>query len=111
LLLQRDIERAFIGGAWASVIILAQAVIEATMRDLITGDYGITAAELFEGNPRLVRIRNLRNDLLHAAPPGSPSRVWSVANADIAANHEALEVEAKHAFEYMLYVIYSQREA
>ena len=34
LLLQVDLERAFVVGAWASVIVLAQAVIEATLRQL-----------------------------------------------------------------------------
>jgi hypothetical protein len=111
LLLQRDIERAFVGGAWAAVVILAQAVIEATMRDLITGDYDARAASLFEGSPRLDRIRLLRNDLLHPQPPGAPSRVWGIDGGDIVANHDALETEAKHAVEYMLYVVFSQREA
>jgi hypothetical protein len=107
LLLQIDVERAFVAGAWASVIVIAQAVIEATIRDLQTHDYETKARKLFQGKKRLERIRSLRNELLHPQAPGSPSLVWSAPNGDFAACHAALERDAKHAVELMYFAIYA----
>ena len=39
LLLSYDVEIAFCAGAWLSVIVLAYAVIDATIRDTESGDY------------------------------------------------------------------------
>jgi hypothetical protein len=111
LLLQRDLEAAFKGGAWASVIVLAQAVIEATLRDLETCDYAMKPKTLFKGNRRLERIRALRNELVHPQAPGTPSLVWRVGGGDFVANHARLEADAKRAVEYMLYLVYQQRDA
>jgi len=109
LMLQLDLERAFIGGAWASVIVLAQSVIEATLRQLHVHDYEIKAKALFKGIRRLERIRALRNELLHPGPPGTPSLIWRVPNGDFVACQALLEADAKRAVEYMLYVVYSWR--
>jgi hypothetical protein len=106
-----DVERAFVAGAWAAVIVLAQAVVEATLRDLVTQDYGEKSASLFKGHKRLGRIRELRNELVHPKPAGAPSLVWRVAGGGFAENHAALEDDAKEAMEFMLYVIYSQKIA
>lgn len=111
LLLQMDVERAFVGGAWAAVIVLVQGVVEATMRDFVTQDYGEDAASLFNGHKRLERMRKLRNELVHPKPAGAPSLVWRVAGGGCAENHAALEEDAKDAMEFMLYVIYSQKLA
>lgn len=111
LLLQADLQFAFTAGAWAAVIVLAQAVIEATLRDLVTQDYEVKAGTVFKGTKRLERIRNLRNELLHPQAPGTPSLVWRIGGADIASNHSALESDARRAVEYMFYVVYSQRDA
>jgi hypothetical protein len=107
LLLQVDLERAFVSGAWASVIVLAQAVIEATFRQLQLHDYAIKAKALFKGVKRLERIRALRNELLHPVPPGTPSLIWRLPNGDFAGCQALLERDAKRAVEYMLYVVYS----
>lgn len=108
LLLQVDLERAFVCGAWASVIVLAQAVIEATIRQLQLDDYEIKAKALFKGVKRLERIRALRNELLHAAAPGAPSLIWRLPDGDFAGCQALLEADAKRAVEYMLYVVYSE---
>jgi hypothetical protein len=110
LLLQVDVERAFIAGAWASVIVTAQAVIEATLRDIVELNYGSNAKSLFKGNRRLERIRMLRNEILHPQQPGSPSLIWRIGGGNPIANHARLEPDAKRAIEYMLYLIYKQNE-
>ena len=111
LLLQVDLQRAFIAGAWSAVIVLAQAIIEATIRDFVTQDYESKAGAVFKGHRRLERIRVLRNELLHPQAAGTPSLVWRVAGGDISANHAALEVDARRAVEYMFYVVYAQHDA
>ena len=111
LLLQVDLQRAFVAGAWSAVIVLAQAIIEATLRDLVTQDYESKAGSVFKGHKRLERIRMLRNELLHPQAAGTESLVWRVAGGDIRANHAALEVDARRAVEYMFYVVYAQHDA
>jgi hypothetical protein len=111
LLLQLDIRRAFVAGAWASAIVMAQAVIEATIRDLGTKDYEMKAKQLFKGNPELERIRSLRNELLHPQMPGTPSLIWVLPNGDYSACHAALEGDAKQAIQLMFRAIYKFREA
>ena len=106
LLLQIDARRAFLAGAWASVIVIAQAVVEASMRDLQTNDYVTRSKDLFFGQEDLERIRTLRNELLHPSPPGVPSHVWMVPNGDFAACHAALEPDAKKAYELMLDAVF-----
>ena len=111
LLLQVDLQRAFVAGAWSSVIVLAQAVIESTLRDLVTQDYESKAGLVFKGHKRLERIRMLRNELLHPQAAGTASLVWRIAGGDAFANHAALEIDARRAVEYMFYVVYAQRDA
>ena len=111
LLLQLDLEAAFRAGAWASVIVMAQAVIEATIRDLVTKDYTTKPKTLFKGTKRLERIRNLRNELVHPQAPGTPSLMWRIGGGEIGVNHALLEADAKRAVEYMLYLVYQQRDA
>ena len=108
LMLQVDLDRAFVGGAWASVIVLSQAIIEATMRQIQLHDYETKAKTLFKGVGRLERIRDLRNELIHPGAPGSPSIVWQVPNGDVLACQAQLELDARRAVEYMLYVVYSE---
>jgi len=108
LLLELDVERAFVAGAWASTVVIAQAVIEATIRDLETQDYSTKAKQLFEGHGDLDRIRTLRNELLHPQLPGSPSIVWVVPGGDYSACHAALEDAAKLAVQLMFRAIYAE---
>ena len=85
---------------------MAQIVIEATIRDLAAGNHEATAHSLFVNDPRLQRIRILRNELVHPHAPGSPSIVWRVAGGDIASNHALLEADAKDAVDYLYYLVY-----
>jgi len=110
LLLQFDIQRAFEAGAWASVIVLAQGAIEATIRDVATDDYETNARSLFCGDDELQRIREVRNELVHAPRPGTPSLVWSVSSGDFAACHASLEPYAKLAVRRMFRAIYSNAD-
>lgn len=111
LLLQVDVRRSFLAGAWASVIVMAQAVIEASLRDLQTQDYDSKAKALFFGQEDLERMRNLRNELVHPQAPGTASLVWAVPNGDYVACHANLEADAKRAYELMLEAIYANSEA
>lgn len=110
LLLRVDARRAFLAGAWASVIVMAQAVIEATLRDLHLQDYSSKAKEIFFGHEDLERIRQLRNELLHPQQPGTPSHIWVLPNGDYVGCHAALEPDAKKAYEIMLEAVYGWRE-
>jgi hypothetical protein len=105
LLLVLDVERAFVGGAWLSTIVLAQAAIEATIRDIETQDYESKAKALFDGLPNLERIRELRNEIVHPLKAGSKSLVWATTH-DVAGCHDALEADAKRAVELMFNVVY-----
>jgi hypothetical protein len=90
---------------------MAQAVIEATIRDLQTQDYVSKAKDLFLGQEDLERMRSLRNELVHVSAPGTKSLVWTVPNGDYAACHAALEKDAKKAYELMLEAIYANSDA
>jgi hypothetical protein len=105
LLLLLDVQRAFVGGAWLSVIVLAQAAIEATIREIETQDFESKAKALFDGLPELERIRELRNEIVHPLKPGSRSLVWATTH-DIAGCHDALEIDAKRAVELLFKVVY-----
>ncbi|HEY4083435.1 MAG TPA: hypothetical protein VGM81_22320 [Burkholderiaceae bacterium] len=109
-LLLVDVRQAFLAGAWASVIVLGQAAIEATLRDLQFLDHKSSACELFFGQEDLERIRHLRNELVHPQQPGSPSKVWSVSGTDIAAAHSSLEDAARLAYPLALEAMYAHAE-
>jgi len=109
LLLQYDARRAFVAAAWASVIVICQAAIEATLRDLQLHDYVSKAKAIFFDQEDLERMRLFRNELLHPLPPGSASLVWSVPNGDYKACHAALEDHAKQAYTLMLEATFANR--
>ncbi len=111
LLLQLDARRAFIAGAWASVIVICHAAVEATLRDLQLHDYETSSKGIFFEQEDLEQMRSYRNELLHPQAPGKPSRVWCLPNVDIAGCHAALEAQAKNAYELMLEAMYANREA
>jgi hypothetical protein len=96
LLLLCDIEKAFCAGAWISVIVLAYAVVDATLRDIATGDYKSKAADLYGSDADLEWLRNIRNQAVHVSPPGTPSVLWKLPS-NLAACQEALEPEARRA--------------
>jgi hypothetical protein len=110
LLLQVDVRLAFLAGAWASVIVMAQAVIEATLRDLHFQDYESKAKQLFFGQADLERLRALRNQLLHPSEPGTPSSIWVLPDGDYKGCHAELQTHARWAYELMLEAVYSGRE-
>lgn len=97
LLLLHDIEKSFCAGAWVSVIVLSYAVVDATLRDVATGDYRASARDLYGRNPDLEWLRNLRNQIVHVSPPGSASDLWKLPANDLVACHEALELDARWA--------------
>jgi hypothetical protein len=97
LLLLCDLEKAFCAGAWISVIVLAYAVADATLREIATGDYKSKAADLYGSNADLEWLRKIRNQAVHVSVPGSPSVLWKVPPNNLAACQEALEPEAKRA--------------
>ena len=111
MLLLNDIDRAFCAGAWASVIVLSQAAIEATIRQVSYQDYETNIAKLIGRNKKVQELRNMRNDLLHVGPPGTKSRVWGVPGGGIAETHANLEETAKLGIRCLFQVIYAQREA
>lgn len=96
-LLLHDIEKSFCAGAWLSVIVLAYAVVDATLRDVATGDYKSKATDLYGSNPDLDWLRTLRNEIVHVSPPRSPSSLWKLPATDLSACHDALEPEAQRA--------------
>ena len=108
LLLQHDIEKAFCAGAWLAVIVLAQAAIEATIRQIETSEYKKNAKEIFGAEDELQRIRSLRNEILHPMEPGTPSVLWSVPNGDAVACHAAQEELARVAVKLVFRIMYAK---
>lgn len=111
LLLLIDIERAFCAGAWLAVLVLSQASVEATLRQTLTDDYESNAATLFGNVADLHWLRELRNEILHAAEPGTPSKLWKLASDELPACHAELETEAKRAVTLAYRAMYVGAEA
>ena len=97
--LSMDVYSAFCAGAWISVIILAHAVSDASLRG---DDSKSTSAAVFGGDPDLTWLRKLRNSLVHAKNE-SPK----ITVDDIWLNQEELESNAKRAVKIMFRAIYS----
>ena len=108
LLLEIDLRLAYCAGAWLSVIVLACAAVEAQARQVTANDYSSAARDLFADSPDLQWLRTLRNELVHAGEPGTPSQLWKVGGVDIGANQRALETEATRAVEVMFRAIYGK---
>jgi hypothetical protein len=109
LLLEVDLRRAYVAGAWISVIILSCAAVEAHVRQVKANDYASPANQLFANDDDLQWLREMRNEIAHAGEPGSRSKLWKVAGADFRANQEALEPEATRAVEIMFRAIYGKK--
>jgi len=97
LLLLTDIEKSFCVGAWLSVIVLAYAVVDSTLRDLSSGSYKAKAQGLYSSDPELEWLRELRNQIVHVSPPGTASILWKLPPIDLSACHGALEADARRA--------------
>jgi hypothetical protein len=107
LLLLIDIELAFCAGAWLSVVVLSHASVEATLRQISLEDYSSRAVALFGKDPELHWLRVLRNEVLHAAEPGSPSQLWKLPPENLVHCHSALEPEAKRAISLAYKAVYA----
>lgn len=111
LVLELDLRLAYCAGAWMSVIVLACAAVEAQARQVKAKNYLSPARDLFASNPELQWLRALRNEVVHAAEPGTKSQLWKVGGGDIGANQQALEEEATRAVEVMFQAIYGRKSA
>jgi hypothetical protein len=106
-LLTYDIEIAFCAGAWISVIVLAHAAIDATIRDTEVGDYTSNSKHIFGGDNDLEWLRLLRNRLVHASDPDRKPYVSVEALDDVAAFQESLENDARRAITLLFRAIYA----
>lgn len=104
-LLTYDVEKAFCAGAWISVIVMAHAAIDATIRDTESGDYGSNSKDTFGGDPDLEWLRKKRNRLVHVTdgPHGIPQE--DLDDFDIF--HNSLEADAKRAVQLLFRTIYT----
>lgn len=108
LLLEIDIRKAFVAGAWISTISLAFAAVEAQFRQVLKGDYDSRAQMLFGKDADLDWLRNLRNSIIHAGRPGLPSPVWVGYAGDLLATHADLEASARRAITIMFRANYGR---
>ena len=97
--LSMDVYSAFCAGAWISVIILAHAVADASLRG---EDRKSMSSAVFGDDPDLTWLRKLRNSLVHAQNE-SPK----ITVDDIWLNQKELELNAKRAVKIMFLAIYS----
>jgi hypothetical protein len=99
-----EVQSVFCVGAWAAVIILSMAVIDAQLRESeVPGFSGSTARLLAaaEANPDIHQLRRRRNSLIHVAPDNPALTVddqWS--------NRRQLEDEARQAVHLMFEAFY-----
>jgi hypothetical protein len=109
LLIEIDLRLAFCAGAWISSIVLACAAVEAKFRQIDIDDFKTKSETLFGENPDLQWLREMRNELMHSKPPGSPSLVWMVDGHDLGETQAALENYAKRAVEIMFRTLYGKK--
>ncbi len=102
-----DVEIAFCAGAWISVIVLAHAAIDATIRDTELGDYKSNSKSIFGADDDLQWLRVLRNRLVHVADPDKETVFSDKELGDVATFQESLEKDAKHAITLLYRVIYA----
>jgi len=102
ILLSYDVEIAFCAGAWLSVIVLAHAAIDATLRDLCAFDYETNSKAIFGDDEDLQWLRKLRNHLVHVKPPDHAAALPKEAEDDA-----SLETDAQRAAALLYRVIYS----
>ena len=102
-----DILHAFCAGAWISVIVLAHAAIDATIRDTETGDYDSSAKTAFGGDPDLKWLRVFRNKLVHVPEDPSKGPLPHLDMSDIDVYHDALEPHARRAIDLLFRTIYA----
>jgi len=97
-----DLEIAFCAGAWVSVIILAHAVIDATIRDIESGDYRSSSKTIFDGDLDLEWLRKRRNSLVHVREDYDPSDFDAIDGY-----HMSLENDARRAMVLVFRTFYA----
>ena len=103
--LSRDMDIAFCAGAWAAVIIIAHAVIDAWLRDTEIGDYKSSSHQLFGDDENLQWLRKRRNQLVHVRE--DQTTIDEAELHRIEENYESLEPEARRAVRMVFRVIYA----
>jgi hypothetical protein len=109
VLLSYDVEIAFCAGAWLSVIVLSHAAIDATIRDMESGDYESNSKKVFSEDEDIQWLRRLRNQLVHVSAPGNSRALPAEAEDDVAAYQESLEPSARRAVVLMFRNIYAHK--
>ena len=102
-----DIQNAFCAGAWVSVIVLAHAAIDATIRDTEIGDYSANSKKLFAGDPDLEWLRLLRNKCVHVREDSADGPLPDRDMGDLDVYHDALEGSARRAVQLLFRTIYA----
>ncbi len=103
--LSRDMDLAFCAGAWAAVIIVAYAVIDATLRDTETGDYKSSSQQLFGDDDELQWLRKKRNLLVHVRE--DQTTIDEAELHRIVENYASLEPDARRAARLVFRVMYA----
>lgn len=99
-----EVQTAFCAGAWAAVLVLAMAVVDAQLRETeLPGFKGNTQQLLYaaQAEPELQRLRERRNAIIHIRPENPAITVghqW--------ANRAGLEQEARQAVKLMFEAFY-----
>lgn len=102
-----DLEIAFCAGAWASVIVLAHAAIDSTIRDTEILDYKSNSKIIFNDDEDLEWLRKTRNSLVHVKE-GCKSNYLPEEDMDnIDTYHDSLEESAKKAMKLVYRTIYA----
>lgn len=97
-----DLEIAFCAGAWVSVIILAHAAIDATIRDTELLDYDSNSKTVFGGDTDLEWLRKRRNSLVHVR------KDYDSSDFDMMDNyHATLEEDARRAMNLVFRTIFA----
>jgi hypothetical protein len=103
--LSRDMDIAFCAGAWAAVIIIAHAVVDAWLRDTETGDYKSKSYELCGEDEELHWLRKRRNQLVHVRE--NQTTIEEAELHRIEENYGSLEPDARRAIRIVLRVMYA----
>ncbi len=103
--LSRDMDIAFCAGAWAAVIIIAHAVIDAWLRDTEIGDYKSNSYKLFGDDTDLQWLRKRRNQLVHVRE--DQTTIDEAELHRIEENYQSLEPEARRAVRLVFRVMYA----
>ncbi|MFC2041167.1 hypothetical protein ACFLTY_02460 [Chloroflexota bacterium] len=99
-----EVQTAFCAGAWVAVIVLALAVVDAQLREIELPEFIGSTKQLLldaEANPKLHRLRERRNAIIHLDPENPAITVdqqWG--------NREELEEEARQAVKLMFEAFY-----